>query len=144
MKRKAYGRDFGLSSRMLLTMFTLGLLYVVFFVVMVNVLNIGIFAIVLIMGGLAFLQYFTSDKIALLASGAKVVGPDEAPGAARDGRAPRGDGRPPEAAGRGDPDGKSRTPSRRAAARSTRSWQSRRASGTGSSPRRSRACSRMS
>ena len=24
MKRKAYGRDFGLSSRMLLTMFTLG------------------------------------------------------------------------------------------------------------------------
>jgi heat shock protein HtpX len=64
---------------MLLTMFTLGLLYVVFFVVMVNVLNIGIFAIVLIMGGLAFLQYFTSDKIALLASGAKVVEPDEAP-----------------------------------------------------------------
>src|SRR3954466_2941500 len=79
MKRKAYGRDFGLSSRMLLTMFTLGLLYVVFFVVMVNVLNVGIFVVVLIMAGLGFFQYFTSDKIALLASGAKVVGPDEAP-----------------------------------------------------------------
>ena len=79
MKRKAYGRDFGLSSRMLLTMFTLGLLYVFFFVVMVNVLNVGIFFIALIMGGMAFLQYFTSDKIALMASGAKVVGPDEAP-----------------------------------------------------------------
>jgi heat shock protein HtpX len=31
------------------------------------------------MGGLAFLQFFTSDKIALKASGAKVVEPDEAP-----------------------------------------------------------------
>ena len=79
MKRKAYGRDFGLTSRMTLTMFTLGLLYVVFFVVLVNVLNIGIFLVVLIMGGLAFFQYFTSDKVALMASGAKVVGPDEAP-----------------------------------------------------------------
>ena len=34
---------------------------------------------VLILGGLAFLQYFTSDKIALAASGAKVVRPEEAP-----------------------------------------------------------------
>jgi heat shock protein HtpX len=79
MKRKAYGRDFGLSSRMFLTMFTLGLLYVVFFVVLLNVLNVGIFAVILIIGVLAFVQYYTSDKIALLASGAKVVEPDEAP-----------------------------------------------------------------
>jgi heat shock protein HtpX len=79
MKRSAYGRDLGLSTRMLLTMFTLGLLYVVFFVVMVNVLNVGIFAVVLIIGVLAFVQYFTSDKIALLASGAKIVEPDQAP-----------------------------------------------------------------
>jgi heat shock protein HtpX len=79
MKRKAYGRDFGLTSRMTLTMFTLGLLYVVFFVVLVNVLNVGIFVVVLIIGALAFFQFFTSDKIALRASGAKVVGPDEAP-----------------------------------------------------------------
>ena len=74
MKRKAYGRDFGLTSRMTLTMFTLGLLYVVFFVVLVNVLNVGIFLVVLIMGALMFVQFFTSDKIALKASGAKVVG----------------------------------------------------------------------
>ena len=79
MKRSAYGRDLGLSARMLLTMFTLGLLYVIFFVVMVNVLNVGIFAVVLIIGVLAFVQYFTSDKIALLASGAKIVEPDQAP-----------------------------------------------------------------
>ena len=79
MKRKAYGRDFGLTSRMTLTMFTLGLLYVVFFVVLVNILNVGIFIVILIIGALAFFQFFTSDKIALRASGAKVVGPDEAP-----------------------------------------------------------------
>ena len=79
MKRKAYGRDFGLSSRMFLTMFTLGLLYIVFFVVLVNILNVGIFAVILIIGVIAFVQYYTSDKIALLASGAKVVEPDEAP-----------------------------------------------------------------
>src|SRR2546423_6667335 len=79
MKRSAYGRDTGLSWRMFLTMFTLGLLYVVFFVVMLNVLNVGIVFVVLIIGALAFVQYFTSDKIALLASGAKIVQPDEAP-----------------------------------------------------------------
>jgi heat shock protein HtpX len=79
MKRKAYGRDTGLSTRLFLTMFTLGLIYVAFFVVMVNVLNVGIFAVVLIIGVLAFVQYYTSDKIALLASGAKIVEPDQAP-----------------------------------------------------------------
>jgi heat shock protein HtpX len=79
MRRKAYGRDFGLSSRMFLTMFVLGALYVAFFVVLINVFEIGIVPVVLIVGGLALLQYFTSDKIALAASGAKVVGPDEAP-----------------------------------------------------------------
>jgi len=79
MKRSAYGRDFGLSTRLVLTMFTLGLIYVAFFVVLVNVLNVGIFVVVLIIGALAFFQYFTSDKIALLASGAKIVQPDEAP-----------------------------------------------------------------
>ena len=47
MKRRAYGRDFGLSSRMFLTMFTLGLIYVIFFVVLVNILNIGIFVVIL-------------------------------------------------------------------------------------------------
>ncbi len=34
MKRKAYGRDAGLSARMTLTMFLLGALYVVFFIVL--------------------------------------------------------------------------------------------------------------
>jgi heat shock protein HtpX len=79
MERRAYGRDFGLSSRMFLTMFFLGIVYIAFFIVMVNVLNVGIFFVVVIMGVLGFVQYFTSDKIALMASGAKIVTPDQAP-----------------------------------------------------------------
>jgi heat shock protein HtpX len=79
MQRKAYGRDAGLSARMLLTTFLLGLLYVVFAVVLFNVLNVGLAPMLLIVVGLAFFQYFTSDKIALAASGAKVVTPEQAP-----------------------------------------------------------------
>ncbi|HEY4659063.1 MAG TPA: zinc metalloprotease HtpX [Gemmatimonadaceae bacterium] len=79
MKRKAIGRDAGLSARMTLTMFILGALYVVFFIVLYNLFNFGLGAIVVIMGALAFLQYFTSDKLALRASGAKVVTREQAP-----------------------------------------------------------------
>jgi len=64
---------------MLLTTFLLGLLYVVFAVVLFNVLNVGLVPMVLIVVGLAAFQYFTSDKIALAASGAKVVTAEQAP-----------------------------------------------------------------
>jgi heat shock protein HtpX len=79
MERKAYGRDFGLSFRMGMTMFVLGLVYVAFFVALVQFTGVGLIGIVLIMGILSFVQFFTSDKIALLASGAKVVERDQAP-----------------------------------------------------------------
>ena len=77
--KRTYGRDAGLSFRMFLTMFLLGALYVGFFVALVAFTNIGIWFLVVIMGGLAFVQYYTSDKIALAASRAKVVERDEAP-----------------------------------------------------------------
>jgi heat shock protein HtpX len=64
---------------MLLTSFLLGLLYVVFAVVLFQVLNVGLAPMLLIVVGLAFFQYFTSDKIALAASGAKIVTPEQAP-----------------------------------------------------------------
>jgi heat shock protein HtpX len=79
MKRKAYGRDAGLTLRMLLTGSLLGLLYVLFAVALFYVLNAGIVLMVVIVGALAFVQYFTSDKLALKASGAKIVEPDQAP-----------------------------------------------------------------
>lgn len=79
MKRKAYGRDAGLSLRMLLTSSLLGLLYVVFALVLFYYLNVGLVAMVVIVFAMAFIQYFTSDKIALAASGAKTVERDQAP-----------------------------------------------------------------
>jgi heat shock protein HtpX len=79
MKRKAYGRDAGLSLRILFTSSLLGLLYVLFGLVLFYVLNAGLVLMLVIVGGIAIFQYYTSDKLALRASGAKVVGPDEAP-----------------------------------------------------------------
>jgi heat shock protein HtpX len=79
MKRRSYGRDAGLSLRMLLTGSMLGLLYVIFAVVLFQVLNVGLIPMLVIVVGLAFFQYFTSDKLALAASGAKVVERDQAP-----------------------------------------------------------------
>jgi heat shock protein HtpX len=79
MKRRSYGRDAGLTVRMLLTSGLLGLLYVIFAVVLFNVLNVGLVPMLVIVIGLAFFQYYTSDKLALAAAGAKVTSPDEAP-----------------------------------------------------------------
>jgi heat shock protein HtpX len=79
MKRKTYGRDAGLSFRMLLTGGLLGLLYVGFAIVLFEVLNVGLVPMILIVVGLAFFQYYTSDKLALMAAGAKIVSEQEAP-----------------------------------------------------------------
>ncbi len=79
MKRRSYGRDAGLTLRMFVTASLLGLLYVVFAVVLFNVLSVGLVPMILIVVGIAFFQYFTSDKLALAASGAKVVERDQAP-----------------------------------------------------------------
>jgi len=64
---------------MLFTSTLLGLLYVIFAVVLFSVLKVGLAPMLLILIGLAFFQYYTSDKLALAASGAKIVSPEEAP-----------------------------------------------------------------
>jgi heat shock protein HtpX len=79
MKRKNFGRDRGLSLRMLFTTGLLGLLYVVFAVVLFSVLKVGLAPLLIIVIGLAFFQYYTSDKIALRASGARIVTAEEEP-----------------------------------------------------------------
>jgi heat shock protein HtpX len=79
MKRKNFGRDRGLSLRMLFTTGLLGLLYVVFAVVLFYFLNVGLAPMLILVIGLAFFQYYTSDKIALRASGARIVTAEEAP-----------------------------------------------------------------
>jgi heat shock protein HtpX len=73
-----FPRDAGLQTRMLLTMFLLGALYVVFVGVLFAAgVNAGFIVIVAV--GLSAAQLFTSDKLALHAMGARVVTPAEAP-----------------------------------------------------------------
>jgi heat shock protein HtpX len=79
MKRRSYGRDAGLTLRLIFTSGLLGLLYVVFGAVLVSYLNVGIVPMLVIVIGLAFFQYYTSDKLALAAAGAKIVSREEAP-----------------------------------------------------------------
>src|SRR4051812_45471037 len=77
-KLSSFGRDRGLQVRMATTMLLLGLVYVVFvgalFAAGVNAMFIVLFA-----GGMALLQLFASDKMALAAMGAREVSPAEAP-----------------------------------------------------------------
>jgi heat shock protein HtpX len=77
-RSKAFGRDTGLQLRMVMTLFLLGLVYAVLIGVLIAS-GIGAVAIAVIAGGLFLVQYFTSDKIALLSMGAREVTPQEAP-----------------------------------------------------------------
>jgi heat shock protein HtpX len=78
-QRAVFPRDVGLQTRMLLTLFLLGLLYVVFIGVLATA-GAGVITILIVMGGLSLAQLFFSDKLALAAMGAKEVSPEEAPG----------------------------------------------------------------
>jgi heat shock protein HtpX len=64
---------------MLFTSSLLGLLYVAAALVLLKFTGVGLVGALVIVGGMAFFQYYTSDKIALAASGAKIVSADEAP-----------------------------------------------------------------
>src|SRR3954462_759374 len=73
-----FGKDTGLQIRMTVTMFLLGLVYVVLAVVLFAFLKSAVLMIVIV-GGLAALNLFASDKLALAAMGGRVVTPQEAP-----------------------------------------------------------------
>jgi len=64
---------------MLFTSGLLGLLYVVFGLILFYYVNVGIAPMLVIIIGLAVVQYWTSDKLALRAAGAKIVTQEQAP-----------------------------------------------------------------
>src|SRR5690349_19430807 len=74
----SFGKDTGLQARMVLTMFLLGLVYVVFMGVLFAAGASAVF-IVVIAAVLFGVQFFASDKLALHAMGAKEVTPQQAP-----------------------------------------------------------------
>jgi heat shock protein HtpX len=86
MARTRYAPDKGLVARMGLTMFLLGLVFVGFIAALVAVLTIYkvsggaiVFFAVALGAALAFGSLFYSDKIALSASGARLVTPQQEP-----------------------------------------------------------------
>src|SRR4051794_718345 len=78
-QRASFGRDWGLQSRMLLTIFLLGLLYVAF-VGALFAAGAQAVVILVVVGALSLGQLFLSDKLALRAMSAREVTPEEAPG----------------------------------------------------------------
>jgi heat shock protein HtpX len=80
MARTRFPADHGLTSRMVGTMFLLGLLYVVFVAVLIVVLGREYLPLVLLIaGGFLFVQYFFSDRIALSSMRGREVSPEQAP-----------------------------------------------------------------
>src|SRR5919108_2594654 len=72
----SFGRDPGLQARMLITMFLLGLVYVVLVAVALTAkAGVAVFLIAALFAA----QVFVSDKLALRAVGAREVSPQEAP-----------------------------------------------------------------
>jgi len=73
-----YPKDPGLTARMTVTIFLLGLLYVAFIGALLAV-GVSYTVVIVIAGALLFAQYFFSDKIALFSMHARVVSEQEAP-----------------------------------------------------------------
>jgi heat shock protein HtpX len=78
-QRAVFPRDWGLQSRMIITIFLLGLLYVGFIAVLAAA-GAGAITMLVVIALLLAAQFFFSDKLALAAMGAKEVTPDQAPG----------------------------------------------------------------
>ena len=90
MAKTRYAPDRGLTTRMTLTMFLLGLVFVAFIVVLIYLLSafgVGsgaiVFFAILLGAGLTIGSFFYSDKIALSAARAVEVGPNDGPMAAK-------------------------------------------------------------
>src|SRR5919201_6890995 len=74
--QRRLGRDFGLSFRMVLTIFLLAFLYLVFGAFLFRWIG---WPTIIILGLLALAQYYWSDKLILLSLGAVEVDEQQAP-----------------------------------------------------------------
>ncbi|WP_042367932.1 zinc metalloprotease HtpX [Streptacidiphilus neutrinimicus] len=79
MSRTRFAPDRGLTTRMLITMFMIGLLFVAFVGVLLVLLRGAWPIVVIIAGGLFVAQFWFSDKIAAFSMGAREVSPQEYP-----------------------------------------------------------------
>src|SRR5882757_3222560 len=79
MNRNRFAPDRGLTTRMVVTMFLIGLLYVVFVGVLLALLS-GYWPLILVIAGVLFIaQFWFSDRIAAFSMGAHEVTPEQQP-----------------------------------------------------------------
>jgi heat shock protein HtpX len=71
-------RDWGLTGRVWLTMFLLFLVYIVFIAIL-SVIGIPTMFLFIIAFGMAFIQYFFSDRLVLWTTGSRIIQDDEYP-----------------------------------------------------------------
>jgi|SRR5579883_1097346 len=80
MPQRGYPKDPGLQARMVLTMFLLGLLYVVVVALVIAFAPASAIPVVIVIAAaVLFCQYYFSDKIALFSMRAHEVSPQQAP-----------------------------------------------------------------
>ncbi|MEA1945268.1 MAG: zinc metalloprotease HtpX [Euryarchaeota archaeon] len=75
---KKWQRDYGLATRMFLTMFLLFVVYIVFIGIL-SYAGFGVVPIMFFAGIMLFAQYYFSDKLVLSSTGARIVSESEAP-----------------------------------------------------------------
>lgn len=78
-KDMKWKRDYGLTMRMIITWVLLLLVYLIFLTVLQAVLGLSLQLLIGIAFIMAFSQYFFSDKLVLMSTGARVVTEDEYP-----------------------------------------------------------------
>ena len=78
MRQRSYGRDRELTFRMVFTMLMLGLVWVVFIGLLMWAQVPWVLVLILALVGLLF-QYYGSDKLVLMTTGARVVTPQDEP-----------------------------------------------------------------
>ena len=132
-RSKSFGRDRGLQTRMLLTLFLLGLVYAVLIGVLIAA-GAGAVAVAVIAAVLFLVQYFTSDKIALYSMGAHEVTPAGGAASSTRRRAAVHSGQPAQAAGGHRRDGDAQRVRDRALAEDGHRVRHHRASSTCSTP----------
>ena len=71
-------RDWVLTARSWMTMFLLFIVYLVFMTILLE-FGAGLGLIILLAVGMAFIQYFFSDKLVLWRTHARIVAKDEYP-----------------------------------------------------------------
>ena len=72
MRQHGYGRDTELTFRMTFTVFLLGCLYIAF-VGLLLIAGVSLFFVLAIAIVMAVVQYYSSDKLVLMATGARIV-----------------------------------------------------------------------